>query len=84
MHVVSDRRVPLHEAVVAARLSWPGDERSWRWTGDVAADSCVRIGRVLLESLPSTAVGPIVLQLTLTHPSVTATNRYEGELLPRV
>src|SRR5690606_3094413 len=43
VHVVSDLRVPLEGVDVTARLHWAGDERTWRWRGDIDADSCERV-----------------------------------------
>ena len=80
VHVVSDLRVALRDAVVSARVSWPDGSRSWQWSGDVPSDSCVRIGRVLLAPFPVSAPGPVVLELSLAHADVSATNRYDGEV----
>jgi beta-mannosidase len=74
VHVVSDLHRPLDGCEVAARLVWRGGEHSWRWGGDVAADSCVRIATI--QAVAPDIVGPLTLELTLTGPEV-ATNRYE-------
>jgi beta-mannosidase len=56
VHVVNDLRVPLAGVVVTAELSWPGrsdgggsdgsGSERWSWTGDVPADSVVRVGTI--------------------------------------
>jgi beta-mannosidase len=46
VHVVSDLRATVEGAEVEARLSWPGGGRTWRWGGDLPADSCVRVGTI--------------------------------------
>jgi hypothetical protein len=48
VHVVSDRRTPLRDAVVEATVRWTGGEHTWRWGGDVPADDCVRVGTITL------------------------------------
>ena len=65
MHVVSDLRTAIDGAEVAAHLSWTGDGRSWRWSGDVPADECVRVGTVGL-AVPD-APGPVRLALTCRY-----------------
>nr|MDP9020956.1 hypothetical protein [Actinomycetota bacterium] len=76
VHVVNDRRRPLDQALVNARLSWAGGDRTWRWQGDVAADGCERVGTVRCP-VPEVA-GPLVLELGLTAGDVEASNRYES------
>ncbi|HEY4376034.1 MAG TPA: hypothetical protein VGM93_02705 [Acidimicrobiales bacterium] len=78
VHVVSDRRVALPEAVVTARLSWDGGERDWRFGGAIPADSCVRVGAVSI-SVPD-APGLWRLDLTLTGPDEHVTNTYDGRI----
>ncbi len=46
VHVVSDLRHPLRGGVASARLHWPGGEHSWRWQGEIGADTVVRVGAV--------------------------------------
>ncbi len=75
VHVVNDLRIPLAGAVVTGRLTWPGGEHSWRFSGDVDADGCARVGT--LQILVADAPGPLVLDLTLEHADAAATNRYE-------
>ena len=92
IHVVSDVRHALRDAVVVAVLQWPGGSHRWEWTGDVAADSVTRIGAVDIV-LPSPAhpsaraanstatSSELVLDLTLQHPETTATNRYTSRFV---
>ena len=77
VHVVSDRREPLAGCVVTARLAWAGGEHEWRFTGDVGADACVRVGT--LQAVVPDVVGPLTLELTLDGP-VHTTNAYESML----
>ena len=49
VHVVSDRRASIERATISAVLSWPGGDQGWRWTGDVPADGCVRVGTIQLR-----------------------------------
>lgn len=46
VHVVSDVRHVLRAAIVRAELHWPGGSHNWTWKGDIAADSCTRIGAI--------------------------------------
>src|SRR5207249_2911278 len=48
VHVVSDRRSALADAVVGAALTWGGGGvgPTWRWAGVVGADGCQRVGTV--------------------------------------
>ncbi len=63
VHVVSDLRVELDNARVTARLEWPGGGHEWRWSGDVPADACVRVGA--LQAVVPEADGPLRLDLGL-------------------
>jgi beta-mannosidase len=87
VHVVSDRREPVEGARVAARLAWPGGEHMWRWTGDVPADACVRVG-TLQFVVPEpedagTAAGTLSLALVLHHPpSTIIRNDDESPIVP--
>ena len=79
IHVVSDRREPLDGAEVTAKLSWAGGDHAWRWTGDVAADSCARVGT--LQVIVPFAPGPLVLDLELELPDgERVANRYESRI----
>ncbi len=69
VHVVSDRREPVERAKVAARLTWPGGEHMWRWTGDVPADACARVGT--LQFVVPDAEGTLSLALVLHEPPAT-------------
>jgi beta-mannosidase len=65
LHVVSDLRQAVDDATTTAVLRWPGGERTWRFGGDIPADSCVRVGQVDLV-LPADAVpGDVTLDLSL-------------------
>jgi len=74
VHVVNDLRHALDDAVVVARLSWPGGERSWRFTGTVRADACALVGT--LQFVAPEVTGALTLDLTLEHAAAAATNRY--------
>jgi beta-mannosidase len=65
VHVVSDLRSPLDGVIAGAVLRWPGAEKAWRYTGEVPADSCVRVGRVECTLPDVVEPGPITLDLTL-------------------
>ena len=74
LHVVNDLRAPLVGAIVVARAMWEGGSREWRFQGDVDADSCAKVGTVRFAA-PDT-VGVVVLDLTLEHNDMAASNRY--------
>lgn len=78
VHVVSDLRGPIEDAVVRARLGWPGGEHRWSWGGDVGPDSCVRVGTV--RALAPDAVGELVLDLALESSVAKVTNTYTSRL----
>ena len=75
VHVVSDLREALDGCEVSARLTWADGEHTWRWGGDVPADSCVRVGTVQVV-VPDVS-GPLVLVLSLVAGDVRAANRYD-------
>ena len=82
IHAVSQRRRPVEDAVVKARLVTATDEEAAarRWTGEIAADACTYIGRITATVPPEP--GPLKLELELTYTDatgkpVTATNRYQ-------
>jgi beta-mannosidase len=79
VHVVSDLRTELHHAEVTAHLTWPGGEHAWRWRGDIAADSVVRVGMVRLV-VPDVA-GELGLDLALECGDVVATNRFTSTIV---
>jgi beta-mannosidase len=76
VHVVSDLRHQVASAVVTADLTWPGGGRSWRWEGDIPADSCVRVGTVGVE-LPARP-GPLSLEVRVTGAGADAAARYDS------
>jgi beta-mannosidase len=76
LHAISDLRRPLTGAVARATLTWPGGSQSWRYTGDIGADSCVRIGRIEHTLPSSAAAGPLALDLSLRWDGGTARNSY--------
>jgi beta-mannosidase len=81
VHVVSDRRDELTGAEISARLAWEGGDHSWSWTGDVAPDSCARVG-TLQVVVPDTP-GPLTLGLELRLPGgERVTNRYDSTIAP--
>jgi beta-mannosidase len=85
VHAVSDLRRPLAAARATAALAWPGGQRTWEFEGDIAADSCTRIGRI--DATFPDAAGPIHLELEMTwlNPDDTAgraINHYQSELRP--
>ena len=87
VHVVSQRRQPVEDAVVKARLTTATGKTmaSRRWTGDIAADACTYVGRITAAAPPTP--GPLTLELELTYNGdtgqpVTATNRYQTTINP--
>ncbi len=80
VHVVSDLRAPLTEVVAGATLRWPGGERTWRYSGDVPADSCVRIGRLECPLPASVEPGTITLDLTLHWDGGQTANSYASRV----
>ena len=81
IHVVSDVRRLLEQVECTATLRWPGGGHTWRWQGDVAPDSCVRVGTVQFV-VPDTA-GELWLDLAVEHGDEVASNRYTTEVGPR-
>jgi beta-mannosidase len=81
VHVVSDRRTAVPDAVISAVLSWEGGHHGWRWEGEVPSDSCVRVGTVQLV-VPD-APGALVLDLDLVGADTAVSNRYESLIIPR-
>ena len=80
VHAVSDLRRPLDDAVARAVLRWPGGEKVWRYTGDVPADSCVRIGRIEHTLPASSGPGSITLDLSLRWDGGQTTNSYASQI----
>ena len=83
VHVVSDLRAPLTGAVVDARLTYPGATGSWRFAGEVRADSCVRVGRISTELPRGQSPGRLELDLTLRWDGAApVSNRYCARIDP--
>jgi len=76
VHVVSDAHVALSDVVLSASLRWANGSQDWRWTGDVPADDCVRVG--IVRFVVPDAPGSIRLDLVLEHGDEVATNRYDA------
>lgn len=82
IHVVSDRRVAIADAAVRATshlLDRHGEsmtESTQAWGGEIEADGCTRIGATTIL-VPDNAAR-IVLDLELTGPDVTVSNRYSA------
>jgi beta-mannosidase len=66
IHAVSDLRAALAGAQAQVVLRWPGGQRTWRFEGEVPADSCTRIGRISHAIPNGTAPGDLSLALTLS------------------
>jgi beta-mannosidase len=80
VHAVSDLRAPVEGAEATATLRWPGGERTWRFSGDIPADSCARIGRVS-DTIPSdTPPGEVHLDLRLRWDDGEAHNSYASRV----
>jgi beta-mannosidase len=75
VHVVSDLREDLTNARVSATLTWPGGRIQREWMGDVAADSCARVGNIRMD-VPVT-VGTLDLHLHVQADEHTASNHYK-------
>lgn len=84
VHVVNDLRGAISDGVVTVRAAWPGDEQTWQWSGDVAADACVKVGRVKLdvpEAMDGTVGNPeLVIDLVFESDVVGATNQYRSRI----
>jgi beta-mannosidase len=80
VHTVSDLRRPLSGAVARAVLRWPGGEKAWRYTGNVPADSCVRIGRIDHVLPASARAGPLTINLTLHWDGGQVANQYTSRI----
>ncbi|MGE0879517.1 MAG: sugar-binding domain-containing protein [Acidimicrobiia bacterium] len=78
VHVVSDLRVPISDAVVTASMSWTGGHHSWRWSGSVDADAVSRIGTISFVAPP--AIGLLTLDLELASDTAAASNLYEATI----
>ena len=90
IHVVSQLRQPIEDAVVKARLASPNQTPADQtaadqsWTGEIAPDACTFIGRIATTAPPNP--GPLTLELELTYEDngqpVTVTNRYQATISP--
>ena len=78
VHVVNDLREPF-EATVTARLDMAGTAAEWTWGGEVAADSCVRVGTV--QAVAPEADGRLVLELSMESQAAKATATYDSEIV---
>jgi beta-mannosidase len=83
VHLVSDLRVPL-AGQVTARLSWPGGDHVWRFGGELAADTCERVGTLqfVVPTPDHGGDGTLRLELELAAGAHGTTNRYEARLRP--
>jgi beta-mannosidase len=79
VHIVSDERTARAGCNVAATLRTPVGLRTWRWQGDVDADSCALVGRVrfTVPHIP----GPVGLDLRLEAGETVADNRYTSRVI---
>lgn len=76
IHVVSDLREVM-SGEVQAEIRWPGGTYTWRWQGEIGADSVTRIGN--LSWVAPADKGPVTLILLLSGDQ-TATNRYDSRI----
>ena len=76
IHVVSDLRVDITDAVTTATLRWEGGQHRRSWSGAVPADSCVLVGN--LEFDAPALDGPIELEVELRHGGESICSRYES------
>jgi hypothetical protein len=74
VHVVSDLRSAIDGAEVTATVSWTGGSHTWRWTGDVPADDCVRVGTISLV-VPDVP-GPLTIDVAIDD----LVNRYTSSV----
>lgn len=80
VHAVSDLRTTIRDAVVEAGLRWPGGARRWRFSGDVPADGCSRIGR-LTHTVPAEAAsGELVVDLAMRWSGGEVANSYRSRV----
>ena len=80
LHAVSDLRRPVSDALARAVVRWPGGAKVWKFSGDLPADSCVRIGRIDFTVPLGTEPGPLALELDLRWEDGHASNAYLSQL----
>lgn len=76
VHAVSDLRVPIPSATVDAVVEWPGGRQAWRFSGDIEADRCVRIGKLSVSLPKDCDAGSLVLDLRMGWSGGAVSNRY--------
>ena len=78
VHVVSDRRDAIETATVRASVWGDTDTETdiatHEWTGAIPADDCAFIGTIL--AIVPDGTNEVVVDLELTGPDLTVTNRY--------
>jgi beta-mannosidase len=91
IHVVSDLRDELAQATVTALVTIGNSVQQWRWSGNIAADDCTRVGQIEVvigdnddnddeNNGMSNPEPMIIIDLTLECGEVVATNRYVASL----
>jgi beta-mannosidase len=81
LHAVSDLRSPLGPVTAEVAASWPGGGGRWRFSGDLPADSCVRVGRVSFAVPADAGEGLLELRLALRWEGGEARNRYASRVV---
>ncbi len=77
VHVVSDQRTPINDALVKAIITQPdGSSTTKSWTGLIPADDCVLVGQI--ETTASGGAGELVLDLQLEASDTIVTNQYRS------
>jgi beta-mannosidase len=79
LHVTNDRHIDFADSLLTVDLSWESPDGEVqrhvrRWSGDVAADDCIRVG-TFRATAPASATS-MALELTLTGTGLDVTNRY--------
>ncbi len=78
IHVVSDLRETIDDALIEVTLTWAEGERTWRFGGVIEPDSAARVGQITW-SIPR-GFGPVTLDLSLHVGPETISNRYESTM----